>query len=667
MQQHENAHKNQARRPARSALLVAACLIGLGAASYALHTPDDGDEEVGACAHSREWLSQGHWLNISYTLPGTVSGGYPIHEPIVLSADAMHQIWLDVKCNGCGDFSNRFQENLTNIDYWFVDPSQRNSLSLVANDDARKRNVLWHQTVLFHPEESIPVGQTRTYTIFARARNQDAYLTNEKDKDFFLEARYDIMVTRQLVTDTVSLFPAGSHGLAEATRERLINQITIQTTNASGPGVGGFQDPATYCWPSWSFLPDTDIQGDMRFGSFADPISTVYAGDLLVATALAADNDKMDVWCAGLNGCGPDAPERFDLPDTLRYSWTSTAGMFVGGNSRRDVAFLVPNVPGQAFTITLTITDSGMQGADAPLIIRRDYVVRDNSEIYGSACISIVDASDVQVPATTLMAPATVPDKLYDWPQAQQPFVGTTRRSYSSTVGAWGYHSIAGQFMVVDHPWKQAISAFRATANPSPSSSIGTYDDVMDWAEGKEYRHLFSVQGRAFRRRDVVVELDTFTFSDGHLRAAVHEGWTPTRNAGWIDSMLAECGLGFTLEDYMEGGFDPQKRRIVIRGEFTSRAVVQMEDSFVLGPALATLQRMLSNRTEVYIDATLVAPFPAHRTTQSTQPELQFADFPTHHVYSLNSIQRFQFVNRITPVDTVTFMARGAKLNKKGI
>jgi len=650
----------------RSALVAGALLIGLGAASYG--QDDTGPTEPqGACGHARDWDSQTHTLNIGYTLPASVNGLFPIHEPVVLSAQALHHIFLDVDCQGCGDFSNRYQENMTNIDYWFVDPTGRMSLSLVANHNVRKRNVLWFQTVLFHPEESIPVGQSRTYTIFARARNQDAHLTQEKDEDFFLEARYDIVVTRQMVTDTVPLMALEDHEISEARRERLVNQITVTTTNASGGGVGGFEEPATYCWPSWSFLPDSAIQGDFRFGSFGDPVSSVYAGDLLVATALGSDNDKMDVWCAGMNGCAPDFPERFDLPDTLRYSWTSSHGSFVGGSNRRDVAFLVPDFVGLTFRITLTITDSGHQAGDAPLVLRRDYTILDDSTVYGSACISIVDAADVSIPPNTLLAPATAVDTFYDWPQALQPALGTKRNMYRSTVGAWGYSNPLG-FVTVPHPWYEAIKAFRASANPVPSSGMSSYDSLLSWTQGKEYRHLFAVQGRTLRRRDVVRELDVFTFqANKHLRAAVHEGWTPTRNAGFMDKALAESALGFNIEDYMEGAFAASKRTIVIRGEFTAKATVEMEDSFVLGPALATLQRLMTNRTEVWIDAKLVAPFPVQRTTQSTMPELQLADFPTHYVYVRGASGLFQLANRIAPVSTVEFIARGLKLNKKGI
>lgn len=621
----------------------------------AMAAPQDGQS---GCGLTYEWQSNSSGLILGYDSPTGAITSVPMSEPLVLFADAQHQVHKDLECYGCGDAANRFIEMRTNILYRFQTRDGAPNLTQVANESLSYRSSISTQTVFFQANENIPVDMTRTYYVDVYASSLDAAQPVNKPPTFQLQGYYRIEVTRRRSVEMVTL--AGGN---QVERTRLLNDFVVFTQDAAFGINPGQQDPATECRPTWGWLPGEPIVGYAWAGEAGGEITDLYEQDLITCTAWGVDMDEIELRCEQLDDCAP-TKTRTHIGDVLAFSWSATAGTFVGGSGRRTVAYLAPRTPGTQVTITVAISNLGGQATDQALIKTIDFVVQESRKDVTSALISVVYKEDINIPTDADIGHMAVSKKT-KMPEAYASnftWVNPATNKWEILNGLFGtvsYHK---------HPWEKAIEMFKRSSNPAPPATFANYDAIVDWMKAKDFRHVHLIEATAIVRRDVIQEviIQDLQNPDANLKYVVDEGWTPTREMTYAAKLSAQLLVtGEPLPDFMRGEFDPDIRKVLLSGEFTAQARLEMRESFRVGNTGNILNRKMTNRLVPWILANLDTYIPA---TSPVQPShvVPSGDFPTHFSY-LGIGGVINFLQRTTAADAVEFFARGPKDYHKGI
>lgn len=653
-------------RTSARALALGAILLATGASTAFAVQGSDGEYGDG-CAIGKDWKSNLRTLNGWHAGP---TQDAPICEPLVLVADAMHFIHLDLRCSGCEAFSNRFIEMTTNIKYRFVVTTGERLLTPVASQNQHMVSTLEQKTALFHSPTDMAPGEQRTIKVEVHASSLDATANPAKPPDFHLVGVFKIDITRKRVEDTVTL-PSGQ----SATRERQFDDKQVQFMPAHESHNPGSEAPATQCWPNWTWAEGSPITGSFFAGAKSAPITgQILERDLITLTASGRDVDKIELRCEQIDQCGP-ASETIELPDTLRYTWYASAGTFVAGANGSSVAFLVPEAPGTMLDIWVEIDDVGGQASDPLLSVpRQTFQILPHRRVINTGVVSTVHSPDIVVPGAQIAVPGPgaggwlqAPRRLFVPEDGVRHYYrwDAGNLQWERGVNNWFTGGISVQFP--EHPWKMAVEGFKASSNPQPPATFADVAALRSWMDvTKEHRHVSAVHAVAKLRRDVVYEILIDDLDPlNRMDAIVDEGWTPTAHASWFERRGAEVITGMSLPPYMRGEFDANRRKIRILDEYTSLAKLRFEDRFRLGPQGNTLQALLTNRDAAWVEAAMTAGIPADR---GLIPGDVFSDgdFPTHWIY-LDSGSGMNQLYKQFPVATPVFINRGPKIVKEGV
>ena len=511
-------------------------------------------------------------------------------EPIPLVVEASHYVYINEQCLCTGYVSNKFVELQTNVNYRYSiydggGPSESGYLTTVANDLGRVGDSADGKAVLYHPPDPLGHDETREVWIEVVAVNSDS----DKPVQSSLAGYFIISLRgeRRLETETNPDYTV--------TKDSDYTHVDIEFIGDLDEGAGG-SEVIYDCDPNVVWEPDTDITGDFWLAEKNDPLTVLVAGDIIALEAEAEDIDTMVLQCAGSGGCEDGVPEESSLSDVIEYTWSATAGSFAGGhNQGSHVIYMAPEDPAiTEVTLTLTLSNNGLQHDDVPVGIEKTFQLQDNESKGTGAYVTYVDS--VTYPTYSEPTPRANVGSVYTIPYYSlqkfgDPSDGVARHEYWPfrwTGSVWEME--IAPHTVLKHPYQAVAGFWYGAKQDTPPTSFADYDEVEAWANDNSGDLWVAeiAEIKASRRRNFM------HVEEEDIRFDAIAGQIPIKGTVGFDLAQLSAGSG--------GGIPPSsgriliEREVLIRGDCSSRISVRIISRIGYGRDLAQLIADTTNR-----------------------------------------------------------------------